>query len=93
MGCPNRQMVVSYRRTWFTNGRPATSRGFPARALPETSVLAEHLIGSAVDRPEILDRSLRPRRLRPPRRARLCRHTIEAETRLALRRGGKSGRT
>jgi len=42
------------------DGRPATSRGFRKRVLYlETSVLGEHLIGHAVDRPVIPDATLR----------------------------------
>jgi AraC-like DNA-binding protein len=42
------------------DGRPATNRGFRKRVLYlETSLLGEHLIGPAVDRPVIPDRSLR----------------------------------
>jgi AraC-like DNA-binding protein len=42
------------------DGRPASSRGFRKRVLYlETSVLGEHLIGPAVDRPVIPDRTLR----------------------------------
>lgn len=42
------------------DGRPATSHGFRKRVLYlETSVLGEHLIGPAVDRPVLPDRSLR----------------------------------
>ena len=42
------------------DGRPATSDGFRKRVLYlETSVLGEHLIGPAVDRPVIVDDGLR----------------------------------
>jgi AraC-like DNA-binding protein len=42
------------------DGRPATSDGFRKRVLYlETTVLGEHLIGPAVDRPAIRDRTLR----------------------------------
>ena len=42
------------------DGRPASSRGFRKRVLYlETSLLGEHLIGPAVDRPVIVDDGLR----------------------------------
>jgi AraC-like DNA-binding protein len=67
------------------DGRPATSRGFRKRVLYlETSVLAEHLIGSAVDRPEILDRSLRRDVSLLHDTLGCVDDTIEAETRLAF---------
>jgi AraC-like DNA-binding protein len=42
------------------DGRPAMSTGYRKRVLyVETSVLPEHLIGAAVDRPTIMDRAIR----------------------------------
>ena len=67
------------------DGRPATSVGFRKRVLYlETSVLGEHLIGPAVDRPVIPDRSLR-RDISDLHGALGCVDDMfEAETRLAL---------
>jgi AraC-like DNA-binding protein len=67
------------------DGRPATSRGFRKRVLYlETSVLGEHLIGPAVDRPVIAERALR-RQVSALHGALECRDdAFEAETRLGL---------
>jgi AraC-like DNA-binding protein len=67
------------------DGRPATSRGFRKRVLYlETTILGEHLIGPAVDRPVIPDRTLR-RDLSGLHDALACvDDALEAETRLAF---------
>ena len=65
------------------DGRPATSDGFRKRVIYlETSMLGEHLIGPAVDRPVIPDRFLRPD-LSDLNDALVCADdALEAETRL-----------
>lgn len=67
------------------DGRPATSLGFRKRVLYlETSVLGEQLIGPAVDRPVIADRTLR-RAVSDLHGALGCADDVfEAETRLAF---------
>jgi AraC-like DNA-binding protein len=67
------------------DGRPATSRGFRKRVLYlETSLLGEHLIGPAVDRPVIADVSMR-REVAGLHDALACvDDALEAETRLAV---------
>jgi AraC-like DNA-binding protein len=67
------------------DGRPATSHGFRKRVLYlETSVLGEPLIGPAVDRPAIADRSLR-REVSALHDALGCiDDALEAETRLSF---------
>jgi AraC-like DNA-binding protein len=67
------------------DGRPATTAGFRKRVVYlETSVLGEHLIGPAVDRPVIPDRSLR-QDVSDLHGALACADdTFEAETRLAF---------
>ena len=67
------------------DGRPATSRGFRKRVLYlETSVLGEHLIGPAVDRPVIPDPTLRGD-VSAVHDALACPDdALEAETRLAF---------
>lgn len=67
------------------DGRPATSRGYRKRVLYlDTSVLGEHLIGPAVDRPVITDPSLR-RDLSAVHQFLACTDdALEAETRLAF---------
>jgi AraC-like DNA-binding protein len=67
------------------DGRPATSHGFRKRVLyVETSVLGGELIGPAVDRPAIRDRSLRRDVDRLHDALGCVDHTLEAETRLAF---------
>ncbi len=67
------------------DGRPATSRGFRKRVLyVETSVLGEHLIGPAVDRPVIPDSSLRGAVSDLHDALGCLDDTLEAETRLGL---------
>lgn len=65
------------------DGRPATGAGFRKRVLYlETSLLGEHLIGPAVDRPVVPDRSLR-RDVAAVHDALACRDdALEAETTL-----------
>lgn len=67
------------------DGRPATSNGFRKRVLYlETSILGEHLIGAAVDRPMIPDDALR-REVSALHDTLGCSDdTFEAETRLAF---------
>lgn len=67
------------------DGRPAASDGFRKRVLYlETSVLGEHLIGPAVDRPVLSDPGLR-REVSDLHDALACvDDTLEAETRLAF---------
>ena len=67
------------------DGRPATTAGFRKRVVYlETSVLGEHLIGPAVDRPVIPDRTLR-QDVSDLHGALACADdTFEAETRLAF---------
>ncbi len=67
------------------DGRPATSHGFRKRVLYlETSVLGEHLIGPAVDRPVIPDPSLRREISSLHDTLRCLDDVFEAETRLAF---------
>ncbi len=67
------------------DGRPATSLGFRKRVLYlETSLLGEHLIGPAVDRPVIGGRSLRPEVSDLHGALECVDDTFEAETRLAF---------
>jgi AraC-like DNA-binding protein len=67
------------------DGRPATAAGFRKRVVYlETSVLGEHLIGPAVDRPVVPGRSLRED-VSDLHGALACvEDTFEAETRLAF---------
>jgi AraC-like DNA-binding protein len=67
------------------DGRPATRKGYRKRVLYlETSVLGEHLIGPAIDRPVSPDPSLR-RAVSGLHRALACiDDAFEAETRLAF---------
>ena len=67
------------------DGRPATSNGFRKRVLYlETSVLGEHLIGPAVDRPVIGDAALRHDVSDLHDALDCVDDTLEAETRLAF---------
>jgi AraC-like DNA-binding protein len=67
------------------DGRPATSQGFRKRVLYlETSVLGEHLIGPAVDRPVIPDRTIRAEVAALHDALGCVTDTFEAETRLAF---------
>jgi AraC-like DNA-binding protein len=67
------------------DGRPATSRGFRKRVLYlETSILGEHLIGPAVDRPVIPDPTLRGEIAALHDALACVDDTFEAETRLAF---------
>ena len=81
------------------DGRPATSRGFRKRVLYlETSILGEDLIGPAVDRPVIADRTLRGEISALHDTLGCVDDTLEAETRLAfvaerIRRRSASGRS
>lgn len=66
------------------DGRPATSRGFRKRVLyVDESVLGEHLVGPAVDRPVIVDRLLRDR-LSVAHKVLRSGDALEAESRLAF---------
>jgi len=67
------------------DGRPATSAGFRKRVLYlETSILGEHLVGPAVDRPVVPDVELR-REVSGLHDALACADDVlEAETRLAF---------
>ncbi len=67
------------------DGRPATSRGYRKRVLYlDTTVLGEHLIGPAVDRPVITDPSLRRRLSAVHQLLWSTDDALEAETRLAF---------
>lgn len=66
------------------DGRPATPRGFRKRVLYlETSVLGEHLVGPAVDRPVVPDAGLRAEVSALHAALERADDALEAETRLA----------